>query len=221
MTLTIEITSDFICPWCWVAETRLQRALAQLNPAVDVQWVWQPFELNPDMPAAGLDRRTYRTQKFGSWAYSQQLDAQTVQATQQDGLAFRYDLMTTTPNTLQAHRLTGFAAQQGHAPAMAERLLRAYFAEGANIAEVEVLVQLAGEVGLDQDAVRRFLQSDAGISAMREQEQQAIAQGVHGVPNIRIGTQVLSGAQPLEVFVDALQAAVQALTLHTSTGGQS
>ena len=221
MTLTIEITSDFICPWCWVAETRLQRALAQLNPAVDVQWVWQPFELNPDMPAAGLDRRTYRTQKFGSWAYSQQLDAQTVQATQQDGLAFRYDLMTTTPNTLQAHRLTGFAAQQGQATAMAERLLRAYFAEGANIAEVEVLVQLAGEVGLDQDAVRRFLQSDAGISAMREQEQQAIAQGVHGVPNIRIGTQVLSGAQPLEVFVDALQAAVQALTLHTSTGGQS
>ena len=221
MTLTIEITSDFICPWCWVAETRLQRALAQLNPAVDVQWVWQPFELNPDMPAAGLDRRTYRTQKFGSWAYSQQLDAQTVQATQQDGLAFRYDLMTTTPNTLQAHRLTGFAAQQGQATAMAERLLRAYFAEGANIAEVEGLVQLAGDVGLDQDAVRRFLQSDAGISAMREQEQQAIAQGVHGVPNIRIGTQVLSGAQPLEVFVDALQAAVQALTLHTSTGGQS
>ena len=221
MTLTIEITSDFICPWCWVAETRLQRALAQLAPAVDVQWVWHPFELNPDMPAAGLDRRTYRTQKFGSWAYSQQLDAQTVQATQQDGLAFRYDLMTTTPNTLQAHRLTGFAAQQGQATAMAERLLRAYFAEGANIAEVAVLVRLAGEVGFDQDAVKTFLDSEAGIPAVRQQEQQAIAQGVHGVPNIRIGTQVLSGAQPLAVFVTALQAAVQDLTLQASMGGQS
>ena len=221
MILTIEMTSDFICPWCWVAETRLQRALAQLDSAVDVQWVWHPFELNPDMPAAGLDRRTYRTQKFGSWAYSQQLDAQTVQATQQDGLVWRYDLMTTTPNTLQAHRLTGFATQQGQATAMAERLFRAYFAEGANIAEVAVLIRLAGEVGLDSDAVKTFLNSEAGIPAVREQEQQEIAQGVHGVPNIRIGTQVLSGAQPLAVFVEALQAAVADLTLHTSMGGQS
>ena len=82
-------------------------------------------------------------------------------------------------------------------------------------------VQLAGEVVLEQSAVRRFLQSDAGIPAVREQEQQAIAQGVHGVPSIRIGTQVLSGAQPLAVFVTALQTAIQDLPLQASMGGQS
>ena len=93
MTLTIDITSDFICPWWLIAHHNLQQAIAMLETPVDIQWVWPPFELNPDMPAAGMDRRAYRTNKFGSWAYSQQLDAQTIQAGQANGVEFRYDLM--------------------------------------------------------------------------------------------------------------------------------
>ncbi|MEM8810890.1 MAG: DsbA family oxidoreductase, partial [Cyanobacteria bacterium P01_G01_bin.38] len=139
MTLTIEITSDFMCPWCLVAETRLKKAIAQLNSLADIEVIWHPFELNPNMPEMGIDRRTYRSNKFGSWAYSQMLDAQTVQATQKDGIGFRYDLMTVTPNTFKAHRLTWFAAQQNKATALAERILKAYFTEGQNIAEVDVL----------------------------------------------------------------------------------
>jgi predicted DsbA family dithiol-disulfide isomerase len=213
MTLTIAITSDFICPWCLVAETRLNQAIEQLDSSVEIQKIWLPFELNPDMPEAGMDRKIYRSQKFGSWEHSQALDAKTVQATQADGIAFRYDLMTVTPNTLKAHRLTWFAGQQDKATAMAERILKAYFTEGQNIVEVEVLANLAAEVGIDAEAVKVFLLSDAGIQEVRELERQAIAQGVHGVPHIRIGQEVVSGAQPVEVFLTALQNVVEELTI--------
>jgi predicted DsbA family dithiol-disulfide isomerase len=212
MTLTITITSDFICPWCLVAETRLNQAIEQLNSSVEIQQIWYPFELNQEMPESGMDRQTYRSQKFGSWEYSQTLDAKTVQATQADGIAFRYDLMTVTPNTLKAHRLTWFAGQQDKATAMAERILKAYFTEGQNIAEVEVLANLAAEVGMDAEAATAFLLSDAGMQEVRELERQAIAQGIHGVPHIRIGQEVLSGAQPVDVFLAALQNAAHELT---------
>lgn len=211
MTLTIETTSDFICPWCLVAETRLNRAIAQLNSSVHIERIWYPFELNPRMPEMGMERKTYRTQKFGSWDYSQLLDVKTIQATQGDGIAFRYNLMEVTPNTLNAHRLTWFAAQQGHATAMAERILKAYFTEGQHIGQVETLANLAAEVGIDQDSAKTFLVSDAGIQVVRELEHRAIAQGIHSVPSIAIGKDVLSGAQPVEVFLTALQRAVNEL----------
>jgi predicted DsbA family dithiol-disulfide isomerase len=212
MTLTIAITSDFICPWCLVAEMRLNQAIKQLNSSVEIQKIWYPFELNPDMPEAGMDRKVYRSQKFGSWEYSQALDAKTVQATQADGIAFRYDLMTITPNTLKAHRLTWFAGQQDKATVMAERILKAYFTEGQNIAEVEVLANLVVEVGMGAAVVKAFLLSDAGMQEVRALERQAIAQGVHGVPHIRIGQEVVSGAQSVEVFLAALQNAAHELT---------
>lgn len=213
MTLTIEMTSDFICPWCLVAETRLNQAIAQLNPAIEIQYIWYPFELNPEMPEMGMDRKTYRSNKFGSWEYSQQLDAKTIQATQSDGIEFRYDLMTITPNTLKAHRLTWFAGQQNKATAMAERILKAYFTEGQNIAEIDVLANLAAEVGIDAETAKAFLLSNAGMQEVRELERQAIAQGIHGVPHIRIGKERLSGAQPVDVFLAALQNAAQELTI--------
>ncbi|MEM9904024.1 MAG: DsbA family oxidoreductase [Cyanobacteria bacterium P01_D01_bin.44] len=212
MMLTIEITSDFICPWCLVAEARLNKAIALLSPLVNIQRVWYPFELNPDMPAMGINRKTYRTNKFGSWDYSQVLDAQTIQATQDDEIEFRYDLMSITPNTLKAHRLVWFAAQQDRANAMAERILKAYFTEGHNIVEVDTLAKLATEVGMDAESVRTFLLSDTGIQDVRKLERQALAQGIHSVPYIRIGEEVLSGAQSVSAFLKALQNAANALT---------
>lgn len=212
MTLTIAITSDFICPWCLVAETRLNQAIEQLNSPVEIQKIWYPFELNPEMPEAGMDRQTYRSNKFGSWEYSQALDAKTVQATEADDIAFRYDLMTITPNTLKAHRLTWFAAQQDKATVMAERILKAYFTEGKNIAEVETLANLATEVGINLEVAKAFLLSDSGIQEVQELKRQAIAQGTHGVPHIRIGQEVLSGARSVEVFLVTLQNAAHELT---------
>ncbi|MEM9007191.1 MAG: DsbA family oxidoreductase [Cyanobacteria bacterium P01_F01_bin.86] len=209
MTLTITITSDFICPWCLVAETRLKRAIAQLDSSVEIQQIWYPFELNPDMPEAGMDRKTYRSNKFGSWEHSQALDAKTLRATQADDITFRYDLISVTPNTLKAHRLTWLAGQQNKATEMAERILKAYFTEGKNIVEVEVLANLAAEVGIDSETAKAFLLSDAGMQEVQELERQVISQGIHGVPYIRIGQGGVSGAQPVGVFLAALQNAVK------------
>jgi predicted DsbA family dithiol-disulfide isomerase len=211
MTLTIAITSDFICPWCLVADTHLNRAITQLNAPVEIQRVWYPFELNPDMPAAGMDRKTYRTKKFGSWEYSQALDAKTVRAGQASGIEFRYDLMQVTPNTLKAHRLTWFASNLGKATEMAERILSAYFTEGWDIGDIESLAKLAADIGIDQDRANAFLSSEAGIQEIRDLEQQAIAQGIQGVPHIRIGKEVLVGGQPVEMMLTTLQNAVNQL----------
>lgn len=212
MTLTIEITSDFICPWCLVAEKRLNKAIAQLDSSVNIQRIWYPFELNPQMPETGMERKIYRSQKFGSWEYSQQLDAKTILATQEDDINFRYDLMEFTPNTNKAHRLTWFASQQGKATEMAERIFNAYFTEGQNISSAEILANLAADIGIDRNIALEFIQSDAGTQQVRELEQKAVSRGIRGVPSIRIGKEILSGAQPIEVFLTTLQQAVSELT---------
>jgi predicted DsbA family dithiol-disulfide isomerase len=226
VTLTIEITSDFICPWCLVVDARLNRAIEQLNgqpeeaPAaalsklktpVEIKRIWYPFELNPTMPEAGMDRKTYRSNKFGSWEYSQFLDAQTIQATASDGIEFRYDLMQVTPNTLKAHRLTWLADQEGKATEMVERILRAYFSEGQDITQVEILAQLAAEVGLEAERVKAFLTSTQGMKEVKALEQQAASRNIRGVPNIKIGKETIVGAQSVDVFLSALQTAVKEL----------
>jgi predicted DsbA family dithiol-disulfide isomerase len=210
VTLTIEITSDFICPWCLVVDTRLNRAIEQLKAPVKIQRIWYPFELNPTMPEAGMDRKTYRSNKFGSWEYSQLLDAQTVQASASDGIEFRYDLMQVTPNTFKAHRLTWLADQEGKATEMVERILRAYFSEGQDITQVEILAQLAVEVGLEADPVT-FLTSTQGVREVKALEQQAASRNIRGVPNIKIGKETIVGAQSVDVFLSALQIAVNEL----------
>lgn len=207
MTIAIAMTSDFICPWCLVASRRLNQAIIRLNSAVEIERVWFPYELNPQMPASGMDRKAYRTRKFGSWEYSQVLDAQTMQAAQADGIEFRYDLMTVTPNTLKAHRLTWFAGKQRKATEMAERILNAYFTAGQNIGDVKILANLAADVGINAEQAKAFLESEKGIQEIRL-EQQAIAQGIKSVPTIHIGREILSGAQSVEVFLAALQTVV-------------
>lgn len=211
MSLTIEITSDFICPWCLVVDKRLNQAIAQLNTPVEIKRIWYPFELNPTMPEAGIDRKTYRSNKFGSWEYSQILDAQTMQAAINDGIQFRYDLMQVTPNTLKAHRLSWFAEQEGKATEMVERILNAYFTEGQDITEVETLSKLAAEVGIDTDKVRVFLTSSEGVEEVQALERQAVNRNIRGVPSIKIGRETIVGAQSVDVFLAALQTVVNAL----------
>jgi len=211
LTLAIEITSDFICPWCLVVDTRLNRAIEQLNAPIEIQRIWYPFELNPNMPEAGIDRQTYRSNKFGSWEYSQRLDAQTMEAARGDGLEFRYDLMKVTPNTLKAHRLTWWASQSGKATEIVERILNAYFTEGQDITDVETLSKLAATVGLDPDQVRAFLTSTEGVEEVKKLEQQAATRSIRSVPTVKIGKETIVGAQSVDVFLTALQTAANEL----------
>src|SRR5258708_2595632 len=132
-TLAIEVISDAICPWCWVAKRRLGSAIEALAPDVTASVTWRPFELNPEMPKAGVDRRVYRSAKFGSWQRSQALDAQVAAAGRSEGLVFNHDKMQRTPNTLDAHRLIRLAGQQGKQNEVVERLVAAYVNKRPNV----------------------------------------------------------------------------------------
>lgn len=211
MTLTIEITSDFICPWCLVVDSRLNEAIKQLKTPIKIDRIWYPLQLNPTMPEAGMNRKTYRANKFGSWEYSQALDIQTMQSAIGDGIEFRYDLITVTPNTLKAHRLSWFAAQAGKATEIVERILSAYFTQGQDITKVETLAKLAAEVGLNADKVRAFLNSTEGAEEVKALEKQAANRNIRGVPSVKIGSETIVGAQSVDVFLAALQTAISHL----------
>ncbi|WP_176593781.1 DsbA family oxidoreductase [Sphingobium sp. EM0848] len=200
----ITVTSDFICPWCYIGERRLRRALENLPEGIAVDLDWLPFELNPDMPAEGLDRKAYRSAKFGSWDYSQSLDAKTVEAGRPDGVRFDYDAMTRTPNSFLAHRMALFARQEGKQTAFVEAVLRAYFAEGRDIGRAETLAGIAGEIGLEREAALAFLPGDGLALEVRALEMHARGRGINGVPHFEIGGRVLYGAQPAETIRQAI-----------------
>ena len=124
--LGLEVVSDAICPWCYVGKRRLAKALALLaQDGLTFTVRWLPFQLNPDMPKGGVDRRAYRTRKFGSWERSQALDARVAAVGAGDGLAFRHDLMARTPNTFDAHRLVWLAGREGTQDAVVDGLFAA------------------------------------------------------------------------------------------------
>jgi predicted DsbA family dithiol-disulfide isomerase len=210
MPIPINVTSDFICPWCYIAEARLARAIEGLpkDIAVDVRWL--PFELNPDMPVEGADRRAYRSAKFGSWAHSQALDAKTVEAGRGDGVGFDYAAMKRTPNTRLAHRLAIFAQKAGRERETVEAILKGYFAEGRNIGSLDALLDIAGETGLDRDEAAVFLSQDGGLHEVETLEQVAAMRGVRSVPHIEIAGTVINGAQSVEVLRHAILAAARA-----------
>ena len=205
MTLTIKITSDFICPWCLVGERRLEQAIATLPDGADIELQWQPFELNPDMRPDGMDRKVYRSLKFGSWERSQMLDAHTVEAARDDGIAFDYAAIQKTPNTLAAHRLMRFAAGQGDATPLAEAIFSAYFEQGRDIGDTAVLSDIAAETGLDRSEALAYLVAGDGATEVHEAERSVVDGGVRSVPHFDIDGRVISGAQPIEVFAAALR----------------
>lgn len=207
----VVVTSDFICPWCWIGHRNLKDGIAKAGLAADaVQVRFAPFELNPNMPREGQNRQTYRTRKFGSWARSQAMDAEVTMAGRRVGAEFNYDRVLVTPNTRLAHRLMFWAQSQGDAAkveALPEAIFFAYFSLGRDIGTVDVLVEIAATIGFDADAVRAFLQLNAGEREVVAKELQAQIDGVHSVPMIRVAGQAISGAQPAAVLAQALSAA--------------
>ncbi|WP_198371878.1 DsbA family oxidoreductase [Roseomonas rosulenta] len=209
----LEIVSDAICPWCWIGKAHLDGALALLaEEGLVFEIGWLPYQLNPDMPAEGVDRRAYRTEKFGSWERSQQLDAQVADAGRVAGLAFRHDLMARTPNTVEAHRLIRLAGADGVQHAAMDRVFRAYFQEGQDIGSRAVLAALGAEAGMAEATLAAFLAGDAARAEVVA-ESRALAQaGISGVPSFLLDRHLLfSGAMPAERMADGFRRAVAIL----------
>jgi len=206
MTLNIDVISDVICPWCYIGKRRMEEAFRQLHAETQISRSWHPFQLNPEMPREGLNRKMYRSKKFGSWERSQAMDAQVTAAGKSVGIEFRYDLQTHTPNTFDSHRLVWLAGTSGAQDAVVEALFRAYFCEGVNFADPQKLIEVAASAGMDAAELKRFFTSEEGASAVREEEQRARMLGISGVPLYVINEAVsFSGAQPAETFLEALR----------------
>jgi predicted DsbA family dithiol-disulfide isomerase len=203
-TLLIEIASDVICPWCYIGKRRLEKALADLNGEVDVRIEWLPFQLNPDMPAQGLARADYRRAKFGSAEKGRALDARVAQEGAGEGIAFAFDKMERTPNTVAAHQLIDLAQTQGKAGPVVDALFRAYFEEARDIGNAGVLAEIAKNAGVEN------WPAGANAPQVAGREERVRELGISGVPTFIFDrTSGLSGAYPPDLLAQAIRQALQ------------
>lgn len=202
--MRIDVWADVVCPWCWIGETRLFRALEQ-RPDIQAEVTWRPFQLQPDLPREGVPWDEVVRTKFGGPERARAMFQHVANAGAADGLEFNFESIPAHPNTRDAHRLVLLAQEAGIARQMAEALFRANFQEGRDIGKTGVLADVAAQVGLDRDRVARFLGGDQLGRLVDESQAEARELGIDGVPFFVIdGTYAFSGAQPLETFVAVL-----------------
>lgn len=201
--LTIEVYSDVICPWCYVGKRRLERALQQVGDTVKTRVLWRPFQLNPTMPQQGMSRTVYLETKFGSLEVFRSMEEHLLEAGRAEQIPFAVEKITRTPNTFLAHRLIWYAETQGRQDAVVNQLFQGYFEEGLDIGTASVLGELADRAGLQAD---QFLTSEDGTAAVKAEESVGHQLGIRGVPYFVFDkTYGISGAQPVEVFVAAIE----------------
>ena len=209
--IEISVNYDFICPWCWIGHLNLASGIRAANLPVPVSIQYVPFELNPTMPADGMDRREYRTAKFGSWVRSQGMDAQVAATGLAAGAQFNYDKVSRTPNTRLAHQLMQYALSMGDAQkteVLYQSIFTAYFSEGRDIGLLGTLIEIAAKAGFDATAAGDYLTQDRGLAKIGEAQRLAQQQGIRSVPTVFIAGEAISGAQPPTVFVSALRTAL-------------
>jgi predicted DsbA family dithiol-disulfide isomerase len=205
--MKIEVFSDIACPWCYIGERRLFKALEQAGIAAQVEWM--PFQLQPGIPPEGHPWEAFMAQKFGGKERMALAFAQTAKAGVPDGIEFRFDQVARAINTVDSHRLLLWAGQtlgQAQQWALASALFMAHFVDGKNLNDQEDLLEVAASVGLGSEAVMSFLESGELRDRVDKSQQLATRFGVQGVPFFIFDRKyALSGAQPLEVFVQVLQ----------------
>jgi predicted DsbA family dithiol-disulfide isomerase len=199
-TISLDILSDPICPWCYIGKSNLDAALATIpdHPFV-IQW--HPFQLNPDMPSEGMDRRTYLETKFGGKDGAVRAYAPVVESARAAGLTLNFEDMTRTPNTLDAHRLIHWAGIEHKQTEAVDTLFQAYFVEARDIGDHEVLADIADGIGMDASVVSRLLASDADRQDIAERDRHSREMGVTSVPTFIVaGKHAVPGAQPPELW---------------------
>ena len=206
--VNIDVVSDVVCPWCYLGKARLDQAIANVAGDVLVTVNWRPYQLNPDLPPEGVDHKAHLAAKLGGQAAVERAHQMLAGLGHEDGIAFDFDAVKISPNTLDAHRLLRWALTEGPETQgeVASLLFKANFEEGRNVGDHAVLLDIAEEAGLDRSVVAALLASDADKDAVSGEIETAREMGVTGVPCFVIdGKYAVMGAQSVDVLTGALR----------------
>ncbi|MDX8478583.1 DsbA family protein [Mesorhizobium sp. VK24D] len=211
-SITVDVVSDVVCPWCFIGQKRLDRAIAAVGD-VEVHVRWRPFQLDPTIPQAGMDRRQYMLGKFGSEERIRQIHARIEPLGDAEGIHFAFAAIKVAPNTLDAHRVIRWAgaASEDIQNRLVRRLFQLNFEEGVNLGDHSVLVEAAREAGMDASVVETLLPTDADVDAVRNEIATASRMGITGVPCFLLeGKYAVMGAQDADTLADAIRQVAQA-----------
>ncbi|HEY6630324.1 MAG TPA: DsbA family protein [Rhizobiaceae bacterium] len=205
-TLSIDVVSDVVCPWCYLGQKRLDAAIAGATD-VDVSVTWRPFQLDPTIPAEGMDRNAYMRAKFGDESKLRDAHARLEALGSDVGIDFDFGAIKVSPNTLDAHRVIRWAGAESAETQnrLVRRLFKLYFEEGANIGDHAVLAQAARDAGMDGAVAESLLASDADREAVASEAATASRMGITGVPCFLFeGKYAVMGAQEVAALTDAI-----------------
>ncbi|PZU86188.1 MAG: DsbA family oxidoreductase [Chelatococcus sp.] len=203
--LPIAIVSDIACPWCFIGKSRLEVALARYGLTERVAITWLPYELNPEMPAGGMDRTEYLDAKFGA-GRRREIEIKLSEAALESGVTFNWGKVTRSVNTRMAHMLVAAASTVQRGSDMTAALFKAYWQDGRDVGDRETLVAIAVEQGFDEQAARDELANDELRETVIGLEDHAAKVGVTGVPFFIVdGKLAVSGAQTPDVWAQVFQ----------------
>jgi predicted DsbA family dithiol-disulfide isomerase len=206
-TLTIDVVSDVVCPWCYLGQMRLDQAISAV-PEVEVSVSWRPFQLDPTIPAEGMDRKAYMRAKFGDESRLRDAHARLEALGRDVGIDYAFDAIMVSPNTLDAHRIIRWAGADSRDTQnrLVRDLFSAYFEHGQNIGDHSVLADAARKAGMAATVVESLLASDADREAVAEEARTASRMGVTGVPCFLFeGKYAVMGAQEVSTLADAIK----------------
>jgi predicted DsbA family dithiol-disulfide isomerase len=210
--ITVDVVSDVVCPWCFIGQKRLDKAIAAAGD-VEVHVRWRPFQLDPTIPPQGKDRRDYMLGKFGSEERIREIHARIEPLGAAEGIDFAFDAIKVAPNTLDAHRLIRWAGAMSEEVQnrLVRRLFQINFEEGGNLGDHAVLIEAAREAGMDVAVVEALLPSDADVEAVQNEIATASRMGITGVPCFLLeGKYAVMGAQDAATLTDAIRQIAQA-----------
>lgn len=201
--ITVDIVSDAICPWCFIGKRRFERALRKAPADLEVVVGWRPYQLNPEMPPEGMDRKAYLAAKFGGDARADQIYRQVRAAGAGEGIQFNFEGMRRTPNTINAHRLIGVAGRAGRQDPVVEALFRAYFLDGRDIGDPATLIEIGAGAGLDANVLAEYLAGRDDVERVEAEDAMARRMGIQGVPCFIFNRKyAISGAHEPAAFLE-------------------
>ena len=204
-TLKIDIVSDVVCPWCVIGFRNLKKAMEELKSELDFEISWKPYELHPEIPQEGYDKKLYMLQKFGSASNKSRYDEITKMG---ESLNFNFNFSKTEriPNTFMSHRLMWKSEEYNLQTELSEALFTAYFTDGLDIGSKEILAEISESVGMNKNEILNFLNSDEGGQETADLEMNFIEKSIGAVPTYFINDKyIIQGGQEPETFISFLR----------------